>query len=244
MGTLVVAWRSDESLVSEHVPAVAEFAERAAIALVAARSHRDRERLALFEERDRIARDMHDNVVQRLFATGLALQSAAPLAEHPVVRSRMHHAVDELDSAIKEIREAIFELHAAEPLGLLDEVQGAVEGFAELLGFVPELVVDGRLGRIPVVLRPTLLAVIREALANVARHARAAHVRITLAVDDGSVTVTVTDDGVGLGDALPQSGLVNLRERAEAIGGRFVLTTTPGEGTTLSWSVPLKGSPA
>ena len=243
MGTLVVAWAADAGLVDEHVPALAEFAERAAIVLAAARSHRDRERLALLEDRDRIARDMHDNVVQRLFATGLALQSAAPLAEHPVVRARMHHAVDELDAAIKEIREAIFELHAVEPVGLLDEVQAAVEGFADTLGFVPELVVDGRVGRIPPTLRPTLLAVIRESLANVARHARAAHVRVLLLVDD-RVTVTVTDDGVGLGEALPQSGLVNLRERAEAAGGRFTLTTTPGEGTTVSWTVPLKGSPA
>ena len=163
---------------------LSDFAQQAGLALDAARAQRDRARMALLEDRDRIARDMHDHVIQRLFATGLSLQSAARLAEHPTVRARLDDAVDDLDGAIKDIRHTIFELHRPLPTGeLRSEVEFLVDSFAESLGFSPELVIEGRLNDLSPALEADLIAVVREGLANVARHAHADRVSVRVVAD-------------------------------------------------------------
>ncbi|HET7397187.1 MAG TPA: GAF domain-containing protein [Intrasporangium sp.] len=239
VGLLLTAWAdAEEAGPTDAMPQVAPFALQAGAALLAARAQRDRARVALLEDRDRIARDMHDNVVQRLFATGLSLQSAVPLARHPVVRERLGDAVDELDAAIREIREAIFGLHTVDPdLGVLVVLDRIIETYAGSLGFTPELVVEGRLGTLGESLRADAVAVVREGLANVARHAAASAVRVTLSTAHG-LDITVVDNGVGTSPDAARSGLVNLRKRALARGGSLSLRPAEGGGTLLSWHVP------
>lgn len=241
VGVVMAAWALDQArLAVEVMPALTEFALQAGVAIVAARSQRDISRLALLEERDRIARDMHDNVVQRLFATGLSLQSAAPLAQHPVVRERLLDAVDALDSAIKEIRQAIFELHMVDPgAGVLVVLEQLVEDYAQSLGFVPELSVEGRLAALPDDLRADAIAVVRECLANIARHAAAGRVSVSICIDD-DLDIAVADDGVGMDPSAARSGLVNLRTRAVARGGSLAISRTPSGGTLVRWHVPVE----
>jgi signal transduction histidine kinase len=241
IGVVIVAWHRDESRhATELMPALTEFALQAGVAFVAARAQRDGARLALLEERDRIARDMHDNVVQRLFATGLSLQSAAPLAQHPVVRARLLEAVDALDSAIKEIRQAIFELHTVDPSsGVLVVLERLVEDYAQSLGFIPELVVEGRLGMLPERLRSDAIAVVREGLANIARHAGATHVSVTISVGE-DLDIVVADDGVGMDPGAARSGLVNLRTRAAAHDGSLTISRSSLGGTLVRWHTPVE----
>ncbi len=241
VGVVVVAWNQEDARhATEVMPALTDFARQAGVAIVAARSQRDLARLALLEERDRIARDMHDNVVQRLFATGLSLQSAAPLAQHPVVRARVLEAVDSLDEAIKEIRQAIFELHTADPTGgVLVVLEQLVEDYAQNLGFAPELIVEGRLGTLPESLRSDAIAVVREGLANVARHANASRVSVSISVGD-DLDIAISDDGVGMEPDAARSGLVNLRNRASAHDGTLTISQSPSGGTVVRWQIPVE----
>ena len=240
VGLLLTGWRPEEELVAEDaVPDQVAFALQAGVALTAARSHLDRAHIALLEDRERIARDMHDNVVQRLFATGLSLQSTAPLAQHPVVQSRLTAAVAELDSAITEIRQAIFGLHAPPTsAGLPARVAAIAESYAVSLGFAPQVTFEGAWpDTLAPALRADVEAVVREGLANVARHAHASAARVRVSVGRG-VDVEVVDDGLGIEGHEARSGLVNLAARAQAAGG--TLTLEPGErgGTRLQWHVP------
>jgi signal transduction histidine kinase len=236
IGVLAVAWAADAELfVGNVVPPLAALAQQMGLALVAARGQQARSRLALLEDRDRIARDMHDHVIQRLFATGLSLQSTSRLAEHPSVRGRLNEAVDSLDAAIKDIRQTIFALHRAKPpRELHEEVAELVRASTQTLGFVPDLTIDGRLDSLTAELEADLVAVVREGLANVVRHAEAtsASVRITV---DGTLQIEVDDDGVGVSPGAVQSGLANLRERAESHGGSLHLRARTPRGTALLW---------
>ena len=236
IGVLAVAWAmAAEPFVGEVVPPLAALAQQMGLALVAARSQQDRSRVALLEDRDRIARDMHDHVIQRLFATGLSLQSTSRLAEHPTVRARLDEAVDSLDAAIKDIRRTIFELHRAQPTrDLREEISELVRASVQALGFVPDLTIDGSLDALTAELEADLFAVVREGLANVARHAMAssASVRITV---DGTIQIEVADDGVGVLSGVVQSGLANLRERAHSHGGSLDMRARTPRGTMLVW---------
>jgi signal transduction histidine kinase len=243
LGLLAAAWRADaDATATEALEPLGQLARGAALALEAAAGQRDRSRMALFEDRDRIARDMHDHVIQRLFATGLSLQSAARRTSDPAVRRRLDEAVDELDSAIKDIRETIFALQR--PLGSLvvdRQLHELIDGAESTLGFRPELVVDGALEALPEFYEPELLAVVREGLANVVRHARASWCRVRVEVRD-RVCVTVEDDGVGTAPEAARSGLVNLHRRANRLGGSLDLATRSPSGTRVRWSVPLHAS--
>jgi len=242
IGVLAVAWAADaETFVGDVVPPLAALAQQMGLALVAARSQQDRSRLAMLEDRDRIARDMHDHVIQRLFATGLSLQSASRLAEHPVVRTRLDEAVDNLDAAIKDIRHTIFELHRAKPTRELgEEIAELVRESAQTLGFAPDLTLDGHLDALTADLEADLVAVVREGLANVVRHAQASCVSVLVAVtSDGTIQVEVADDGVGVSPAVVQSGLANLRQRAESRGGSLTLAARRPRGTALLWKALL-----
>lgn len=239
IGVLLTGWNlGEEGKAREVLPLQLVYAVQAGVAILAALSHADRARLALLEERERIARDMHDNVIQRLFATGLSLQSATPLAVHPVVRTRLNRAVDELDRAIKEIRQAIFELHSEDSSASLDSTLRAIaQSYAASLGFAPEVTVADGLGALPDELRADVVAVAREGLANVARHAGARTVSLRVTTEDG-LSVQVVDDGSGFDPAQARSGLLNLRGRAVAHGGELEIRSGPGSGTVLHWRVP------
>lgn len=239
VGVIGVAWAADaETYVGNVVPLLAALAQEMGLTLAAARGQQDRSRLALLEDRDRIARDMHDHVIQRLFATGLSLQAAARMAESSSVSRRLDEAVDDLDAAIKDIRHTIFELHRPTPFrALREEIVELVRVCAKTLGFAPSLTIEGSLDGLAADFEADLIAVVREGLSNVARHAQAssASVRVTSA---DTVQVEVADDGVGVAPTGVRSGLANLRKRAESHGGSLTLKARTPRGTTLVWEAP------
>ena len=226
---------------------VESFAAQAAVTLVLAESQREHERLAIYEDRDRIARDLHDLVIQRLFATGMSLQGALRLGDlNEGVEDRISRAVDELDETIREIRQTIFALH--EPTsGPASGVRGRVlresSQSGALLGFEPSVrfvgpvdsVVSDRVSE-------HLVAALREALSNAMKHAEANRVDVMVEVDQASVLLMVTDDGVGVspGGLSRRSGVANLSARAQELGGSCVIERrSDSGGTRLVWRVPL-----
>ncbi|MFI9583853.1 GAF domain-containing protein [Streptomyces sp. NPDC052236] len=219
------------------------FAGQAAVAMELAERRADAEQIALLEDRDRIARDLHDLAIQRLFATGMTLQSAGRFIEHPGASERVERAVDDLDETIKIIRSTIFGLRAREADGgetLRSRTVRAAGEAAPVLGFAPSLRMEGLLDtNVPRDIADHLVAVLSEALTNVARHAHASRADVALTTDGVDVTLTVADDGVGIPTKGRRSGLRNLAERAEQLGGVLELTCPPGGGTTLLWRVPV-----
>jgi signal transduction histidine kinase len=224
------------------VEMVTTFAAQAGIGLELAERRRDFQRLALFEDRDRIARDLHDLVIQRLFATGMSLQGAAALMRDPEAGRRVEQAVDALDETIKEIRAAIFSLESrgdAEPAGLRTRILAVIEEMTESLGFAPALRMAGPLdSQVPAARATQLLAALREALANVAKHALASRVDVSVEAGPGLI-LSVRDNGVGLPKSTRRSGLRNLAARARELGGTFHAAAAEGGGTELEWRVPL-----
>jgi len=246
-GVLALAWlRSSASRYVDLDAALpATFAEQASLALQLARARDDRQRLALYEDRDRIARDLHDLVIQRLFAVGLRLQGLGPMTDRPEeVIARVDQAVDDLDETIRDIRRTIFALGVAEgSRDVQSEVTRVVDRAAEMLKFRPEVVFDGPVRTlIDADLTGDLLAVLHEALSNVSKHARATSVSVVLSAAE-DVTLTIADDGRGFRDDVVESGLQNMRRRAAARGGVCRLDTAPDAGTRLTWSVPLPDHP-
>jgi len=241
-GVLVVALSPGRGRIADSdVPLLGTFAGQAALAMERARGQEERELLVVLEDRERIARDLHDVVIQRLFATGLQLQSTVPLAHRPEVAKRINSAVDDLDATIRDIRRTIFELRTPMSAALRTEIREAANVAAEALGFRPALDLDGPIdSAVPDSVRPDLVAVLREALSNTVRHAHADEVTVAVRVSEGRLTVTVTDDGVGTDPSAARGGLVNLRERATGHGGEFEVLPGSPRGTVLRWSVPLR----
>ncbi|MFB4311505.1 GAF domain-containing protein [Actinomadura sp. GTD37] len=216
------------------------FAGQAAVALELADRRRDTERLALLEDRDRIAKDLHDTVIQRLFATAMTLMAAIKITQKREVATRVQRAVDDLDDTIRQIRSTIFALQAPpDEESLRSRVHALVDAAAERLGFAPSVRLAGLLDTaVGDAVGEELLAVVQEALSNVARHARASEAAVVIDVGD-DLTLRVEDDGVGVPEGGRRSGLRNLRERAEDHGGSFGVRARPGGGTVLVWRVPL-----
>ncbi|EPH46304.1 GAF domain-containing protein [Streptomyces aurantiacus] len=227
------------------------FAGQAALALELADRRRDAEQMSLLEDRDRIARDLHDLAIQRLFATGMTLQSVQRFVEHPGAAERLHRAVDDLDATIKIIRSTIFGLRDHEApggaAGLRVRTVRAVEDAAAALGFTPALRMEGLIDTdVPREVADDVVAVLNEALSNVARHARARRAEASLVVREGLLEVAVVDDGVGVEGVETEpgpergAGLRNLAERAERLGGELVVRAGERVGTRLEWRVPLR----
>lgn len=195
-------------------------------------------------ERDRMARDLHDRVIQRVFAAGMSLHTAARTARNPDAATRIETVIGDLDTAIDEIRETIFTLRrpARQAVSLRDEILTLATDAAIPLGFTPAVTFDGPADGIPGDVSAHLLAVCREALSNIARHAHATAATVTVSTGAGTpgseVLLQVADNGRGLGDTTRSSGLRNMRERAEMLGGGFQITSEPGGGTRLEWRVP------
>lgn len=221
------------------------LAGAAGIAVENARLHARVQRLTVAADRERIARDLHDTVIQRLFATGLALQSSLPLVDNPDLRDRLEDAIADLDDTIRQVRTTIFSLEppTTAERGVRAKVLEICADAARSLGFEPEVRFVGPIDRrVTNEMATELMATLREALTNVARHADARHTEVELSVHD-DLHLKVLDDGIGAGtDATSESmgkGLRNMADRAEALGGSFELLSRPGGGTELSWRVPL-----
>jgi signal transduction histidine kinase len=214
----------------------------AGIAIDNTRLHDRVRTVSVLDDRERIGRDLHDKVVQRLFAVGTALQGAARLPELDLVRERIDKVVDDLDATIAEIRTTIFELgDNALPGGLRQAVVGLADELAPTVGVRPELTFEGAIDNgIPQQTADRLLSVVREMLSNVGKHARATRVLVILTVGD-DVVLEVVDNGVGFAPAADGGGLglTNLRSRAEKLSGTFDIQVVQGGGTRATWRVPI-----
>ncbi|MEV0681955.1 GAF domain-containing protein [Actinosynnema sp. NPDC050436] len=247
LGVLMVARSRDHRAFDESDVALVEsFARQAALILEFTRATGAGRRLAVLEDRDRIARDLHDLVVQRLFGLGLGLQGLDGLVEQPLVAQRLAAFVSEVDQTIREIRRTIFSLQ--EPMAgsasLRAQLLRVVQDSSRLLGFEPVLAADGPIDSlVPDHVRPDLLATLREALANAARHASARKVEVRVQVDREAteLRLVVVDDGDGLpeGEARHTGGLANMAARAARWDGGCEVRSQPGRGVTVTWSVPL-----
>jgi signal transduction histidine kinase len=197
----------------------------------------------VLEDRDRIARDLHDLVIQRLFAVGLSVQGAARDAVKPSVAQRLERVVDDLDETIKDVRRTIYQLHASPGTGgLRSELDEVLEHAEDSLGFAPSLRTEGPLSAVPDEVGADLVAVLRESLTNAAKHADARSVAVEVRVGS-AVEASVTDNGKGMPERLARrSGLANLQARAEAHGGSLTIAGVPGGGTEVIWWVPLTSS--
>ncbi|HVB45545.1 MAG TPA: GAF domain-containing protein [Streptosporangiaceae bacterium] len=221
---------------------LATFAAQAAIALELAEHRRQAEQMAVFEDRDRIARDLHDLVIQRLYATGMSLQGATSLIAVPEVADRVSRSVDALDDTIREIRSAIFALQThpeAKPASIRARILYVAQEMAPALGFAPSLQLDGALDTlVPEEITEHLLTALRESLSNAARHAHASKVQVNVTVDH-ELRLTVRDNGVGIPAKGRRSGLRNLEQRAAGLHGSLVVKRADSGGTELVWRVPL-----
>ncbi|WP_436535759.1 GAF domain-containing protein [Actinoplanes sp. HUAS TT8] len=242
-GVLIVTQPVGQVSTEEDAVLLSTFAGQAALALQRARAQEERRQLAVLEDRERIARDLHDVVIQRLFATGMQLQATMHQVTRPDAVKRLNAAVDDLDATIRDIRRSIFELRAPVGPSLRGEIREVVAAADESLGFRPTLDTNGPLdSAVPDDVVPDLLAVLRELLSNVARHAEASSARVSVTASTGQIVLCVEDDGVGTDPAQARGGLANVRGRAEDLGGVFELGPGPGGGgTVVTWRVPVTG---
>jgi signal transduction histidine kinase len=223
---------------------VVGLAAAAGIAIENARLHARVADLATLEDRERIARDLHDTVIQRLFAIGLSLQATLRLVADASITSRLLSAIDDLDITVREIRAAIFELHTARLPGrsVRQELIQLCAESTRALGFDPVIRFDGPIdAAVDDALATELLAVVREALTNVAKHAAASWVQLWIEAGDGMLVARIIDDGVGYrGGGTGGRGVDNLRTRAALAGGTFEISGVADGGTEVKWCVPLK----
>jgi signal transduction histidine kinase len=242
-GVLGLAWAEANSVQAQEVDLAQpeRLAAQAALALQLVRAQDDKARLGVLEDRDRIGRDLHDLVIQRLFAVGLNLENVVRQQQDPESRRRVTQAVDDIDATIKDIRRTIFALSDTSSTDDLSrDILATVQRASSSLGFKPTVRTEGALGSgIDAGVCGHLVAVLGEALTNVAKHAQATLVTVLVRASD-DLTLIVTDNGVGMDKPDRHSGLRNMRERAQELGGDFVVDSTPGDGTTLIWAVPLR----
>ncbi|MEV4347499.1 GAF domain-containing protein [Actinoplanes sp. NPDC049596] len=217
------------------------FATQAAVAIELAEARAEQQRAAMLDDRDRIAADLHDHVIQKLFAAGLSLQTVAARIGPGAAQERITAVIDDLDDTIGQIRTTIFALHRSRRndtntiRARLLEVVGQAR---HTLGFEPGLRFSGLLDELRGDVVDDLVAVLREGLSNIARHARARSADVAVTVTDGRVTLEVRDDGIGIADNGRRSGLANLRQRAERHQGTLTVAPAQPAGTLLVWSAP------
>jgi len=242
LGTITLGWMHSTSQMSTDQLALArDFASQAAVTVTLATARMEQERLAVYEDRDRIARDLHDLVIQRLFATGMMLQGVTRISDVPdPALDRVTRAVDELDETIKEIRQTIFALHEPMDAGsnsLRGMVLSEVDQSAAILGFTPAVRFAGPVDSVATsVLTDNIIAVLRESLTNAAKHAQASRVDVLLETADDMLSLTVSDDGVGITNGGRRSGLANVVARATSVGGHCTIEkVSETGGTRVTW---------
>ncbi|MGV0849857.1 sensor histidine kinase [Mycolicibacterium phlei] len=224
---------------SDEVDIMAAFASQAGLAWQLATTQRRMHELDVLADRDRIARDLHDHVIQRLFAVGLALQGTIARARAPEVQERLDQCVDDLQDVIQEIRTTIFDLHSRNTgkTRLRQRLDEAISSFSGS-GLRTSVQYSGPLSVVDATLADHAEAVVREAVSNAVRHAQAGTLSVNVSVGD-DLCIEVVDDGCGIGPDATPSGLNNLKHRAEDVGGEFVVEPGPSGGTRLRWSAPL-----
>jgi signal transduction histidine kinase len=247
LGALLLSRRPDRPPFADTDLVLARgFAQQAAVAVDLDEARADQQRMLMLSDRHRIARDLHDQVIQRLFATGLRLQQVAERMEPGPLADRIGQHVDDLDETITEIRSTIFGLRQATAAsrGLLSErLRDLTDELADVLGFAPDLWFDTPTDTVAPEIGEDLLLAAREALTNVARHAHARQAEVSVAISDDEVILQVIDDGVGIRSAKRRSGLTNLCERARRHGGTCEVGPATGGGTHIEWRAPLAGAP-
>ena len=235
--------QSAEEFTEEDETLAIMLASAAGVAIENARLHERLQAAVVLEDRERIARDLHDKVIQQLFATGMSLQAAVRTMKDEAVARRLNQAVDDLDTTIREIRNTIFELHAP-TVGLRSDLTAVLAELNDRLGIAATLHVEGPIDQaIPPTIALQVVPVVREAVTNAQRHGHAKTVEVTVRADS-DCTVRVIDDGRALDEPSPDAdvsgdGLVNVARRAKDLGGTFTLSSRAGGGKTFEWRVPL-----
>jgi signal transduction histidine kinase len=254
LGALAVYRRRGASTFTRvAVDVLTSFAAQAGLALVLAEGSTARQRIAVYQERERIARDLHDVIVQRLYATGVQLEVLERRLSgrlDTADAARLAETMEQIDQAIAEVRATARTLRSADPEvpgqapALDDSMRSEVQIAGELLGRPPRLEIDGDLSDVPVPVADHARAALREALSNVVRHAGAQTVLVRVRCSDSGLLLQVVDDGCGIPRDVSKRGLRNLEERAVAAGGRCGITSSPDSGTTVTWEVPLTATNA
>lgn len=249
LGALAVYRRRGASTFTRvAVDVLTSFAAQAGLALVLAEGSTARQRIAVYQERERIARDLHDVIVQRLYATGVQLEVLERRLSgrlDTADAARLSETMEQIDQAIAEVRATARTLRSADPESpghaplLDDSMRSEVQIAGELMGRPPRLEIDGDFSDVPVPVADHARAALREALSNVVRHAGAQTVLVRVRRSDSGLLLQVVDDGCGIPRDVSKRGLRNLEERAVAAGGRCVITSSPDSGTTVTWEVPL-----
>ena len=241
-GAIVAGRTTDVAFSAADLELAEGFVSQAGLALELADGRVDRHKLAMLEDRARIAGDLHNHVVQKLFAAGLTLQGTATMVGDAALRRQLMGAVDNLDDTIRTIRTSIFELQTPHlpATSVRSRVMRVLGEMTPVLGFTPQVTFEGPLDTmVDEALGNEVEAVLRESLTNVAKHARATSVTVDLAAEGRTLQMTVADDGVGLRRSARRSGLSNMRHRAESHGGRLDLDRAPAGGLLLRWTVEL-----
>ena len=240
-GVLVAARAPGAAAFDEHaLKLVATFADHAALALRDAENEWAKRELRVLADRDRIARDMHDQVLQRLYGVGMAMQSTQQRIQAPKVAARITDHMNQLQQIIIDIRSAIYDL-SPDPAGVAPLRARLHTVITELTADAPlstTVRMSGQLDRVPPQVARHAEAVLREAVSNVVRHSRAAELAVTITVGDDLV-IDVRDDGVGIPDTVTRSGLNNMQVRAEQISGACTITPVDRGGTRVIWTAPL-----
>lgn len=230
------------------VDVLTAFAAQAGLALVLAEGSTARQRIAVYQERERIARDLHDVIVQRLYGAGVQLEVLDRRLSgrlDAADSARLAETMDQIDQTIAEVRATVRTLRSADPEtpdhapDLADSMRSEVQIAGELLGRPPKLELDGDLGDVPVAVADHARAALREALSNVVRHSGAKTVLVRVRRGESGLLLQVTDDGCGIPRDVSKRGLRNMEERAVAAGGRCTVNSSPDSGTTITWEVPL-----
>jgi signal transduction histidine kinase len=241
IGSLYLADKQSADQFSEEDERLAvTLAAASGVAIDNARLQASLEHVAVLQDRERIARELHDKVIQRLFAAGMTLQTTLPIAARTEVASRITQAVEEIDETIRDIRRTIFALETRTRRGVRVDIFAHVDAAREVLGFTPELRLEGPIDTaVPETIADHLLATLFEALSNVAQHAGAS--KVDVAVEAGEeLRLEVADDGAGLPDRIePGQGLRNMERRALELGGNASVRPGKGAGTVVEWRVPL-----
>jgi signal transduction histidine kinase len=240
-GVLVTARAPGSPPYDEHaLKLVATFADHAALALRGAENEWAKRELRVLADRDRIARDMHDQVLQQLYGIGMAMQSTQQRIQAPEVAARITDHMNQLQQIIIDIRSAIYDL-SPDPAGVAPLRASLHTVMTELTADAPlstTVRMSGQLDRVPPQIARHAEAVVREAVSNAVRHARAAELVITITVGDDLV-IDVRDDGVGIPDTVTRSGLNNMQVRAQQVGGTCTITRADGGGTRVTWTAPV-----
>ena len=235
--------RGSTAFTAEDLDMAAGFANQASVAIELAEARTEQVHVAMLDERDRIAADLHDHVIQRIFATGLSLQSVAGSLQAGKGKNRLMNAIQDLDDTVSQIRTSIFALQQVsnpQPTSVRVRILNVVTSLGPALGFEPAVRFSGVFeDTLPTPMIEDILAVLREALSNIARHAHASSATIVVTVSTDRFTLEAMDDGCGIPPTSHHSGLANLHRRAQHHGGILTLTPRRPNGTLLSWSIPL-----